>query len=171
MYVVYEIILKTTGELLYIGSSYNLDERILRHCHNMIYGRGTALYMWLSVNLGEDNKCATCEDFHNKLIFNVLENNILTKDNAFEQEQYYIDKLNPLLNTNQSYTPLKKNNYRRKWILDNITYKTCDFCVKSYNKYAYIEHLKTPKHITKTLLRKFENIHINNMVLCELCVV
>ena len=164
MYVIYSIVLKSTGQILYIGSSYNLKQRIKRHCSNMKYNVIKPLYSWLIVNIGDTN-----DDFYTKLIFNILEDNILS-NMEFKREQHYINNLNPLLNGNKAYTPLKNNNYLRQWSMDNLTQKTCDLCVKTFrNKYLLLNHNKKNSHITKTLLREFENTHINTGVLCEPC--
>ena len=164
MYVIYSIVLKSTGQILYIGSSHNLKKRIKKHCSNLLYSVTKPLYSWLMVNIGDTN-----DDFYTKLIFTILERNILP-NMEFEREQHHIDNLNPLMNACKAYTPLKNNNYLQQWKLDNLTPNTCNLCVKTFNnKYLFKTHNKTYSHIAKTLLREFENTHINTMVLCEPC--
>lgn len=160
---IYKVIKKDDDKILYIGSTSNINQRIINHksdCYNVkSSGHSKKLYKYIRKN-GE------WEDY----TFTVIENNI--EGDLEEREKYYINKEKPLLNittpnvtseeiimkakeTTKKYREKNKdirNKNNRKY-REASEYINCD-CGSLIKKHNTASHLKTDKH----------NRYLNNQI-------
>ena len=112
---IYKIVCKDeTVKEFYIGSTYNINNRIKEHkCYSK--KSTVTLYKYISDNGGWEN--------FNLIVLETFECNSETKNKVIK-EQEYINKLNPTLNMKRAYATKeqnykKSNEYYKKWAVQN----------------------------------------------------
>ena len=130
----------TCNNQLYIGSTNNLKNRIRQHRYNCtkITNKkyNLPLYKYIRENGGFENiKIEILKIFDSKNL-----------EDQKKEEQIFIEKIKPKLNTHSSYQDIKE-----KKIYDNIRYEfekvLCPCCNTLKGKYNIKKHKLTKKYI------------------------
>lgn len=142
------VIIHTTKNISYIGSTTNYEQRMSNHKTNYNKCRDCLIYNIMRNEGGWEN--------FDKFIIEECDDNI-TKTDLKHLEQEYIKLLNPLMNTKKAYLSIEDLKlYRRTYYKDynELNYER----MKEYRKLYYREYNK----INNDKMKEYRKLYYNN---------